>query len=328
MATLRIQMNNRQITMIPTGNFISKNSIKSVFFLSDNAVVRLSYKLGDEDIFCDSRTVRGGVFEPEPCFLLPELWQTLLFTVDHRTSSTRQGTPANQVVAERLVSPYLSCPPDLAPRAESFKKWMYYLLDNCIKSAVICVHKNFFVTFRHGRYPVSVVFINETLDYILMRSEVDIVSNGPPIVRARNSEPITMAGFGNQESAYSFVSGIIYSNRSFYFNNGKKHCGPYILGTAPTARGNSCDGVWGSYGLLGMNLGCSTMPNQLHTVAISEAATFCPRNLICEAFRFEEEVMRILEEERILKVSPPPRKKALLVSDFTGSDIWYGSSAE
>ncbi|CAI4223077.1 unnamed protein product [Auanema sp. JU1783] len=72
---LRIQKSNRQITMIPTGNFISKSSIQNVFFLSDNTIVNLSYKLGDEDIFCDSRTVRHEIFEPELCFLLPELWQ-------------------------------------------------------------------------------------------------------------------------------------------------------------------------------------------------------------------------------------------------------------
>lgn len=90
-------------------------------------------------------------------------------------------------------------PPDPAPTSEAFIKWMFFLHDQMGKAAVICVHPRFLVTFRHGTHlnfkigdeltiyhaekevneqtgvNVFVVKINEALDFVLLKSEFDIV---------------------------------------------------------------------------------------------------------------------------------------------------------
>lgn len=76
---------------------------------------------------------------------------------------------------------------------------MYFSRDKMGKSAVICIHPRFFVTFRHGSHiqlkvgdpltiykaekedeqqvgiNVCVVNINEALDFVLLKSEVEDV---------------------------------------------------------------------------------------------------------------------------------------------------------
>lgn len=50
-------------------------------------------------------------------------------------------------------------------------------------------------------------------------------------------------------------------------------------------------GIWGSRGLIGMNIACTTMPPKVHYSAISEAAIFSPKNVISPALRFKEAYM-------------------------------------
>jgi hypothetical protein len=50
-------------------------------------------------------------------------------------------------------------------------------------------------------------------------------------------------------------------------------------------------GIWGSRGLIGMNVACTTMPSKSHHSAISEAAIFSPKNIISQALRFQEAYM-------------------------------------
>lgn len=76
---------------------------------------------------------------------------------------------------------------------------MFYAVDSAGKSTVVCVHPRYFVTFRHGThlqlkvgdvvrifhakigineqvgYDVSVVDMNEKLDFILLRSKEIVV---------------------------------------------------------------------------------------------------------------------------------------------------------
>lgn len=90
-------------------------------------------------------------------------------------------------------------PPDPAPMAEVFVKWMFFLHDQCGKATTICVHPRFFVTFRHGTHlqfkigdkltiysaekevneqagiDVCVVNVNEALDFVLLKSKSDVV---------------------------------------------------------------------------------------------------------------------------------------------------------
>lgn len=123
------------------------------------------------------------------------------------------------------------------------------------------------------------------------------------IAQVRDSEAFTLAGFGNDQGCISYLNGIIHHGRDYFFYNGVRQMGPFILGTAQSRRGDSGKdnifwsikfklkllggGIWGARGLIGMNFGCTAMPLQLHHEAISEAATFSPRNIICPAFHFK-----------------------------------------
>ncbi|CAD6192679.1 unnamed protein product [Caenorhabditis auriculariae] len=211
---------------------------------------------------------------------------------------SRVARPADQAFAERPMSPYYpSLPPDPAPTPEAFSKWMFYLHDHLGQATAICVHPRYFVSFRHGSHlqlklgetlkmytadkevdeqvgmHVSVVKVNEELDFILLKSEFNVVERGPSIARAQESEPFTLAGFGNEHGRLSYLPGTIHSVRDTYFEGDGKQLGPFILGTSPSSRGDSGGGIWGSRGLIGSNFGCTTMPLQYHHLAISEAAT-------------------------------------------------------
>lgn len=241
-------------------------------------------------------------------------------------------------------------PPDPAPTSEAFIKWMFFLHDQMGKATTICVHPRFFVTFRHGTHlqfklgdeltmysaerevseqtgvNVCVVEVNEALDFVLLKSESDVVERGPSIARAQESEPFTLAGFGNEQGSLSYLPGAIHSVRDYYFDGNASNMGPFILGTSRSSRGDSGGGVWGSRGLIGMNSGCTTMPLQFHHLAISEAATFSAKNIISPALRFKEAYLKELQKERKKEVASPPQKKPCFTAEFEGLGTFHGSS--
>lgn len=135
-----------------------------------------------------------------------------------------------------------------------------------------------------------------------------------------------MAGFGNEQGSLSYLPGAIHSVRDFYstFEGDVRQMGPFILGTSRSSGGDSgkndnlfdqydyisvlyCTclsnkfdliknkllggGIWGSRGLIGMNVACTTMPLKFHHLAISEAAIFSAKNIISPAFRFKDAYM-------------------------------------
>lgn len=81
--------------------------------------------------------------------------------------------------------------------SKSIDKWMFFSHDDAGKSCVICVHPRYFITFRHGThlqfyvgdlltiykaksdfdesFTVTVAQINEMSDFILLKSEKDII---------------------------------------------------------------------------------------------------------------------------------------------------------
>jgi hypothetical protein len=84
------------------------------------------------------------------------------------------------------------------PPSSDIDKWMFYAVDRVGKSTVVCINERYFATFRHGThlewkenetklriypakcaanhagYEVTVVYINETADLVILRSN-DIV---------------------------------------------------------------------------------------------------------------------------------------------------------
>ncbi|CAI4220850.1 unnamed protein product [Auanema sp. JU1783] len=186
--------------------------------------------------------------------------EKLVLSVDKMPS--RPVTPMSRVSSERSTSPYHpELPHDPAPSAKCFKKWMFYLNEQT-KSTTICVHPKFFVTFRHGThshfnigdslkiYPVEeengsgfgvdvrVANIYEAYDFILLKSEFNVVDRGPTIARAQESEPFTLVGFGNDIGCLSYLPGSIHSNRGHYFQGEVQLMGPFILGTSRRSCGD------------------------------------------------------------------------------------------
>ncbi|CAI5455284.1 unnamed protein product [Caenorhabditis angaria] len=283
------------------------------------------------------------------------MWQMLKNLVPFDQQFKSCLTPITEVSRERPISPYYpALPPEPAPSSEAFIQWMFYLHDQLHgKATTICVHPHFFVTFRHGSHQkfnlkdtmkmyraqeevgeengieVSVANINEPLDFVLLKSQFDVVKFGPPIDHPRESEPFTLVGFGNDRGYISYLPGAIHYVRDYSFHNDERKMGPFILGSCASSRGDSGAGIWGSRGLLGMNFGCTMMPPTLHHDAITEAAMFSAKNIICPSFRFKDAFMEELAKEEPTKeheekVTSPPRKKAAVMTEIDGIGRLFG----
>lgn len=231
---------------------------KKCFFLVDSTPIFLSYDLSNEDIVCETR------LDPEPCFLLPNNWADITFCVHSDEGFSQQPKPMDRDSNEgneQSTSPYPALLPEPAPMAEAFSRWAFFLNDEHGKAAAICLHPRYFVSFRHGShlkfnlgdtmqiYPengrrdekdgisVTVVEIEESLDFLLLNSEKKVVEHGPPIARAEKSEPFTMSGYGNDHGSLSHLSGVIHSVCDTYFEGEGRQLGPFILGTSGSSRG-------------------------------------------------------------------------------------------
>jgi hypothetical protein len=134
---------------------------------------------------------------PEPCFVLPDNWQTISFFVESNKAPLKAVTLADQGNIRYELTNFLVSQAPL-PIAKSFLQWMFVLIDGMMKSTVICVHPRFFVTFRHGTHGrfqigeqlqihkaneaarqdnaihVSVAQVHEEFDLILLKSPIGV----------------------------------------------------------------------------------------------------------------------------------------------------------
>ncbi|KAE9546980.1 hypothetical protein FO519_009808, partial [Halicephalobus sp. NKZ332] len=311
---------------------VGKGTLRDAFQLEEDVPVGL---------FRNDRALECRRDGDEFIFVLGTEWKGAEFELKWKEARrSRPSTSFGQV------------PPVPAPASKSFVKWMFFLRDHMGKSTVICIHPRFFVTFRHGSHlqlkagdaltiykaeqeaeeqvgiNVCVIKINDALDFVLLKSEVDVVERGPPLAGAEESEPFTLAGFGNEQQTLSYLSGTIHSVCGYYlhFQENSNLMGPFILGTSRSSAGDSGAGCWGARGLIGMNIACTLMPPKSHHSAISEAAIFSSKNIISPALRFKEAYLVELEKERKEKEkSSPPRKKPCNMIEFEGIGIGYGS---
>ncbi|KAI6179515.1 hypothetical protein M3Y98_00618800 [Aphelenchoides besseyi] len=278
MASIRMKMANKEVEVDLSTNTLTQSTVKSQFLLAPEAVVSLSYEVNGRRKGCDSSS-----------------------KCSHSASNSNEP----------------SLPPDPAPTAEAVINWMFFLYDDIGKATVICLHSRYLVTFRHGphlqfkigdtlkiykvekkineevRIDVCVIKVNEGLDFVLLKSESDVAEHGPSIARARKSEPFTLAGFDNTQGSLSYLPGTIHSVRDFYltFEGNVQQKGPFILGTHRSSRGG---GIWGSRGLIGMNVACTTMPLQFHRLTTSEQLLSVPRTSFLRLFGSSTRIWRNL----------------------------------
>ncbi|KAI6215458.1 hypothetical protein M3Y94_00387200 [Aphelenchoides besseyi] len=292
---IRIKMINEEVAFNLSENTITKSSITSAFLLPNDATVSLSYDLNDRRIWC---LLLQNVFQSIKnerswyclfCFRMIGKICSFLSNQTYLLDYQYQSPAGNK---RSINSYYPALVPDPAPSFETYTKWLYSLNEHNIKTNVICVHPRFFVTFRHGSHKnlnignkygikVSVAQIHETFDFILLKSESDVVDRGPSIAQAQQSEPFTLAGFGNQHGSVSYLPGSIHSVNDFYVNSDGNALtmGPFILGTS----GNSKDCI--------------------------EAAVNSTKNVITPAFRFKDAFLVELRQEKLQEKEPLPSKR-------------------
>ncbi|KAI6235032.1 hypothetical protein M3Y95_00008500 [Aphelenchoides besseyi] len=293
---IRIKMINEEVAFNLSENTITKSSITSAFLLPNDATVSLSYDLNDRRIWC---------------FFLSN--QTYLLDYQYQSPAGNKRS---------INSYYPALVPDPAPSFETYTKWLYSLNEHNIKTNVICVHPRFFVTFRHGSHKnlnignkygikVSVAQIHETFDFILLKSESDVVDRGPSIAQAQQSEPFTLAGFGNQHGSVSYLPGSIHSVNDFYVNSDGNALtmGPFILGTS----GNSKDCIDEHPGLSSISDkstdSLKNPPNCPRSRTDGEAAVNSTKNVITPAFRFKDAFLVELRQEKLQEKEPLPSKR-------------------
>ncbi|KAE9556268.1 hypothetical protein FO519_000451 [Halicephalobus sp. NKZ332] len=271
---------------------VGKGTLRDAFQLEEDVAIGLFR----EDIALERR--REG---DEFIFVLDTEWKGAEFEL--KWGEARRSRPS---------TPFGQVPPVSAPASKSFVKWMFFLRDHMGKSTVICIHPRFFVTFRHGSHlqlkagdslmiykaeqeveeqvgiNVCVVKIDEALDFILLKSEVNVVEREPKSPNCSLWLGLAMS------NSLSYLPGTIHSVRDYYstFEGNANLMGPFVLGTSQSSGGDS---------------------------AISEAAIFSPKNIISPALRFKEAYLVELEKERKeKKVVSPPRKKHCDEVEFEG----------
>ncbi|KAE9546346.1 hypothetical protein FO519_010442, partial [Halicephalobus sp. NKZ332] len=122
--------------------------------------------------------------------------------------------------------------------SKSIDKWMFFARDEARKSCVVCIHPQYFVTFRHGThlqlrvgdsltiykaksdfdesFTASVVQINDMLDFILLKSDEHVVEKGPSLAHPEESGCFLLAGYGNVDQHLSYLTGVVHV-KNYYF---------------------------------------------------------------------------------------------------------------
>ncbi|CAD6198109.1 unnamed protein product [Caenorhabditis auriculariae] len=340
--TVHIKMMDKDVEIDLLSNNLTLSTVKSQFLLPWDAVVSLSYEVNSRQKGCE-------VNENGSAFILPADFSNMQFSVESDKTPSR---PASSMDVRPNVSPYPDAPSPPPPLSKSIDKWMFYASDLAGKSTVVCVHPRYFVTFRHGTHlllqlgsamkifhataedqpnaesgwEVTVVDINEKLDFILLRSKENIVETAPRLVGGEESEIFLLAGFGDMTSGsqkLAYLSGIVHSVRGYYFSLNDRPSpplmGPFYLGTGQSSRGDSGGACWSSRGLIGIKYGVTCMPDVGFThFVIHEAATYSPKTIISPAVRFEESLMAQLRIEQQNSPKTPPSKKKLIQTEIEG----------
>ncbi|CAI4226170.1 unnamed protein product [Auanema sp. JU1783] len=97
--TIQISMMNEIIEVNLRENIINKSTIRSAFFLEDEAKVSLTFEIDGRKVFCQ-------VNEINTAFELPDGWPNILFYARSDKLPSRVTTPIVQTLIERPISPY------------------------------------------------------------------------------------------------------------------------------------------------------------------------------------------------------------------------------
>uniref|UniRef100_A0A1I7W6L0 Peptidase S1 domain-containing protein n=1 Tax=Heterorhabditis bacteriophora TaxID=37862 RepID=A0A1I7W6L0_HETBA len=190
------------------------------------------------------------------------------------------------------------------------KTFLFFILEETgFKSCVRSLTPHYMVTFRHGthlnyvkdstvvrvllissgkQYDAVVTYICEEQDYVILKSNEEVVERECPIQQCDVMKRFVVCGFTKGLSELNFIRGTVYSVYPFVYENNGKQYGAFVYGTARTSLGDSGAACFGTYGLMAINLGTTTMPLKHHNEAISEAAVYSSNNYMIPASRLIE----------------------------------------
>ncbi|KAI6203961.1 hypothetical protein M3Y94_00617600 [Aphelenchoides besseyi] len=209
----------------------------------------------------------------------------------------------------RLITSYHRRLRSPALLAKSINQYMFYFWDSDVKSSVVCIHKHYFVTFRHGShlqlrlgeqliiykavseptktFNATVVLINENLDFILLNTKEKIVERASSLVDPEESEGFLLSGYGNDNQELTCLTGIVHRDGVYVDGPNKTCLGPFILGMGTSSPGDAGAGCWSNQGFIGMNLGSLAILTAPHQTATANAALFSPKNYIVPSQHLE-----------------------------------------
>jgi len=274
--TIKLKMFDEELELILFDNFVTKSSIKSAFFLADDGIIRLSYVFNGKKIVC-------GMNEQGTEFLLPNGWQTMEFLVESNKAPSRPSTSFDIAGPRKRQRLDPECEPlpvdgDLISRIIPHA-WFYIKEDNMKRSA-IPVTKNLAITFRHGEnkelmigdivrlllyqnqkinVATRVVLINETLDLIVLQSDIDELCDRNLLLEAvepKKGMKYIMMGYSvkyEKTTHISFSTGIIVSDMTSRMR---------YLGSSGSFKGDSGGSCWSEDGrLIGMQVETEKVPH-------------------------------------------------------------------
>ncbi|KAF7633741.1 hypothetical protein Mgra_00006920 [Meloidogyne graminicola] len=224
------------------------------------------------------------------------------------------------VYNDNRVSPYRMVEGNL-PTSEETDKFSFYIEQNGDKLCVVAISDMLLATVQHALPTLKVedtvnVFSTVTgasfstkvrlillqVDCVILKCDKKLVENGPPLALSiRRGQQITLCGRGNSCRKISQLNGNVYLENEYEDRDGTIF-GPFLLGTIPISKGDSGAAVWGSEGLVGMNIGFRGFPPHTHFEAVDAAAHFSLKNIIVPAGHFDA-IIKMMDFED--KVKPP-----------------------
>lgn len=150
---------------------------------------------------------------------------------------------------------------DYAHDFEWVKPFLFFINEEGgFKSCVVSLTPHYLVTFRHGthlsyaqfstvvrvvsiasekQYDTVVVDICEEQDYVILKSNEEVVNRECPLQQCDVMKQFVVCGFAKGLPELTFIHGTVHSTHPFVYENHDKKFGPFIYGTAKTSPGDS-----------------------------------------------------------------------------------------
>ncbi|CAJ0957768.1 unnamed protein product, partial [Mesorhabditis belari] len=201
-------MLDKDVAFKLSDNQITESSIKHAFLLPPDAIVKLSYQENGQQIDCRMN-------ETGTTFLLPDGWSSMQFHVESDQAPSRPSTPADQVKNNAPV--YV--PIDTGDLILQLEKYFFYEEIGDNKACFTVLSSHYAISFNHGphqtwrsspdekqtsvticnqegqKFETKVVECDAEIDFIVVHSDVPLVSKPPIIEFPKKLERYILLGY-------------------------------------------------------------------------------------------------------------------------------------